>query len=717
MTTSATPAASAPVPARIQWIGTGVLVVLAALVVFAGRALGPLQAFEFDAYQRLAPRDVDPASMRAVAVEIDEASLRALGSWPWPRTQVAQLIEAIARQKPAAIGLDILMPEADPYSPERWLARMRAVSPDLAASVPALSTDAELARTISHVPTVLAFAGSYEKTGLLLHGRPIAIDGGGNGAAGLHLTSFEDVINSREELEAAAAGHGLISVDLEPAGGVVRSVPLVASVHGTLVPAMSAELIGVAKKAPMRLITADGEARALVIGDLAVPTEADGTVRPYYSDPRADRIVSARDIVDGRIAPNRFTDKLVLVGITGLGLLEYKNTPLGIQMPGVEIHAQLLENLLDRTLLSRPSWTKWVEGAVFLALGALLVYATPRWKPRNAALLAVGLVASLLVAGFTLFRGGRLLFDAAVPALGLMLLFGVLLVLTLTEATRQRRALEAMVQAEREHGARMAGEMQAAQRVQTANLPSPATLADEPRIDLAVTMMPARIVGGDLYDFYRLDGDRLFLIVGDVAGKGLPASIFMAVSKALYKSTMLRQPDADLGRVMTAANAEISRDNTEMLFVTALAAIVDLGRGELAYCNAGQDNPFVLRQDTGEVVRLLGGGGPPLCTVDWFAYRSAHYDLQTGDVLCVVSDGVTEARDAGGALYGEQRVRDVLARAGANDAPSAAILAALRDDLAAFAGLSGPADEPADDATILVLRWHPERASRPANAG
>jgi CHASE2 domain-containing sensor protein/serine phosphatase RsbU (regulator of sigma subunit) len=719
MTTLATPAPSAPVPARIQWIGTGVLVILAALVVFAGRVFGPLQAYEFDAYQRLSPREVDPAAMRAVAVEIDEQSLQVLGSWPWPRTQIAQLIDVIARQKPAAIGLDILMPEADPYSPQRWLERMRAVSPDLAATVPALSTDAELARTLSRVPSVLAFAGSHEKTGLLLHGQPIPTDGdrSGNGAAGLRtLTRFEDVLNSREELEVAARGHGLVSVELEPAGGVVRNVPLVAIVHDTLVPAMSAELLGVAKHAPMRLVTDGSEARALVIGDLTVPTEPDGTVRPYYSTRRVDRIVSARDIIEGHVAPDRFTDKLVLVGLTGVGLLEYKNTPLGIQMPGVEIHAQLLENLIGRTLLSRPAWAAWAEGAVFLVLGALLVYATPRWKPRNAALLAVGLVASVVVAAYALFRGGRVLIDAAVPALGLILLFGVLLVLTLAEATRQRRALEAMVQAEREHSARMTGEMQAAQRVQTANLPSPDALAGDPRIDLAVTMVPARVVGGDLYDFYRLDDDRLFFIVGDVAGKGLPASIFMAVSKALYKSTMLREPQADLGEVMAVANAEISRDNSEMLFVTALAAIVDLARGELSYCNAGQDNPFVRRHETAAVLRLGDGGGPPLCTVDAYAYRSAHFALQPGDVLCVVSDGVTEARDAGGTLYGERRVREVLARAGGEDASSAAILAALRADLEAFAGLSGPADEPDDDATILVLRWRPDRAARPANA-
>ena len=170
--------------------------------------------------------------------------------------------------------------------------------------------------------------------------------------------------------------------------------------------------------------------------------------------------------------------------------------------------------------------------------------------------------------------------------------------LTLAEATRQRRALERVVQAQREDSARMAGELEAAQRIQTATLPRAELLHGDRAHRSAATMMPAREVGGDLYDFFMLDDRRLFFLVGDVAGKGLSASIFMAVSKALYKSAMLRAPDADIGAIMAAANAEVSRDNAEMLFVTAFAGILDLDTGELDYCNAGHDNPYRLHAAT-----------------------------------------------------------------------------------------------------------------------
>jgi serine phosphatase RsbU (regulator of sigma subunit) len=274
---------------------------------------------------------------------------------------------------------------------------------------------------------------------------------------------------------------------------------------------------------------------------------------------------------------------------------------------------------------------------------------------------------------------------------------------TLTEAYRQKRSLERIVQAQREESARIAGELDAATRIQMSTLPRTDFLRGDPRIDLAAAMIPAREVGGDLYDFFRLDDRRLFLLVGDVAGKGLSASIFQAVSKALCKSTILRTPDGDIGLLMAAVNAEVSRDNAEMLFVTAFAAILDLETGELAYCNAGHDNPYLCGAADAAVRRIADGDGPPLCAVDDFAYGGARRLLEPGDWLCIVTDGVTEAQRATGELYGGRRVEDLLLRScharAASDA--AAVVAALRADVDAFA--AGAAS--ADDLTVLVLRW------------
>jgi adenylate cyclase len=210
-------------------------------------------------------------------------------------------------------------------------------------------------------------------------------------------------------------------------------------------------------------------------------------------------------------------------------------------------------------------------------------------------------------------------------------------------------------------------------------------------------MEPALEVGGDLYDFYKLDDRRLFFMLGDVSGKGLPASIFMAVSKALCKSTMLRAGDADLGTLMARMNAEVSRDNPGALFITVFAGLLDLDSGELHYCNAGQDNPWVVHARDGRVTRLAEGGGPPLCVAEDFDYGVGRRTLQRGDIVCIVSDGITEAQNGRNALYGTARVEGAMCgRTSARE-----VLEAIRGDVRTFVGDSAQSD----DMTVLAVRW------------
>ncbi len=686
---------------RIRLVGA---VVLLALVVLTWRqALWTerLQAAWFDAHQALAPRQVQ--SLPVTVVEIDQKSLVALGQWPWPRSLIAQLVDAVNRARPAAIGINILMPEADALSAERLLARAGTLDPALSNALGALpSNDAALARALADAPAVLVVAGTPEATGMALRAPAVVVHGAGASAVPIEppFARYAGALTSIDELDRAASGRGLISAD--PSRGVIRRIPLVVSVDGTLMPTLALEMLRVAMHAPALRVAASGDAVASVaVGKLVIPTEADAAVRVYFSPRRADRLVSAVDVLEGRIDPALMERHMVLIGLAGIGLLEYQDTPIGERMSGAEVHAQLLENLIGGSLLQRPQWSPQAEALLVLLLGALLIWATPRWRPFSATLLMLACAALPVLLAYLLFRSQRLLFDAATPALALLLLFVTLLVLTLAEATRQRRSLERVLADQREQGARIAGELEAAQRVQTATLPRADLLQGDTRIELAATLVPAREVGGDLYDYFMLDERRLFFLVGDVAGKGLSASIFMAVSKALCKSAMLRMPQADIGEVMAAANAEVSRDNPQALFVTLFAGILDLGSGVLAYCNAGHENPYLLHADGATPQRITDGDGPPLCAVEGFAYRGGECRLAPGTWLCLMTDGVTEAQNPAAELYGQARVQAVLQAA--RDAASSArrVVVALHDDVQAFADGA----EAADDLTILVLRW------------
>jgi len=684
---------------RARLAGAVALAALAAAVWLQAPWAEPLRTAWFDTQQRLLPRRV--GTLSATVVEIDQRSLATIGQWPWPRTRLAELLRAIDRAKPAAIGVNVLMPEPDALSPERLLANLPGAGPALAAALQALpANDAVLAASVEDARAVLAVAGMPSATGIRLRAVPVAVR---PAAAAEPLLRYVGAVASIDELNRRAAGWGLISAD--PAAGPVRRIPLLASIDGTLVPTLAVELLRVAAGVPALRLEATGGSLSLSIGDLRLPLEPDGQLRVYFSGHLPERFVSAVDVLEGRADPAALHRQLVLVGLTGIGLHEYLETPLGQRLAGVEIQAQLLENLIDGTWLARPAWAPLAEALALLLVGAALLWLTPRARPIAAAA-ALGSVALLGAASLAAFRSQRWLLDAATPAASLLLLFGLLLVLTLAEATRQRRALQRVVQAQREQAARVAGELEAARQIQNAALPPPERLRGDRRVEVAALLAPAREVGGDLYDYFMLDDRRLFFLIGDVAGKGLSASIFMAVSKALVKSVTLRMPldgaDADggVGRILRAANAEVARDNAKSLFVTAFAAIVDLDRGELCYCNAGHDNPYLRPPGGAAMARLEDGDGPPLCVVPDFPYEGACRPLQAGSLLVLMTDGVAEARNAAGELYGAERVQRVL-RALPAGATAARAVQALRDDVASF--VAGA--EPADDLTVLALRW------------
>ena len=378
--------AAVAVPRRIVVVGAAVLLVLAAVIASGVSWRFPLQAAWFDVYQSISPRAI--ISTPALVVEIDEPTLAAFGQWPWPRTQLAELVDAIAVQRPAAIGVDILMPEADGLSLERLLARAQELS---------------RARGTARITTVeRQYAGAIafqraKRAGDRRHPRIEAacaahravqrarqVRDGHVGACVSrdrpHQRRADQPRRDRPRRRGSRADLGRAGRRRDPdnsaGSGRTRHI-------GPGVLDRDREL---RNEDPESLVAFDRErsAQAISISDFTVLTEADGSVHSTMRSPL--RIVSAQDVITGRVAPDRFESKLVLIGVTGQGLLEYQNTPLGVRMPGVEIHAQLLENLFDNTLLRRPAWAPALEGAVFLLLGALLIYATPRWKPRNAAL-------------------------------------------------------------------------------------------------------------------------------------------------------------------------------------------------------------------------------------------------------------------------------------------------------------------------------------------
>jgi serine phosphatase RsbU (regulator of sigma subunit)/CHASE2 domain-containing sensor protein len=643
------------------------------------------------------------AAQPATIVAVDEKSLAQLGQWPWPRTLVARLVDSIAQYRPRALGVDIIFAEADRLSPGELAQHNPHIGSALALQLKRLlSNDEALAGAIRRLPVVLGVAGLDQSGGTLPHSAALIRM---QGDPLPYLWRFSSALTSLKVIDEAATSRAILSADVHDR--VVRRVPLVVAVGGTLMPSLAVETLRVGVGVnEISVRTGARGIESIGIGDVVIPTDPDGQLWVRFSPHNLDRFVSATDLLAGTFDRDKIEGKLVFLGVTGLGLIDQQATPLGERIPGIEVHAQMLENIFDGNLIQQPRWMRWLQIGLFASLGALLVLAVPVTAPTRSSLLMLAITGVLLALGMGLFRYAGLLFDAITPIVGLNVLFGGLLRSTLNEADRQRQQLKRQLDAEREAAARMAGELEAARRVQIGMLPVPAlAFWGERRFDLHASMEPAKEVGGDLYDFFMLDDNRLFMQVGDVSGKGLPASIFMALSKALYKSTALRSLP-DLGATMTGANVEITRENPELLFVTVIACLLDVESGELAYCNAGHELPHIVAAD-GTTIRQLEGGGPPLCTLENFPYETMHSRLTPGDSLVLVSDGVPEAMNRAQQLFGRGHVASMLGAMPAGLSAEERVNA-VNGEIRRYS----EGAEQADDVTVLVVRWHgPKRVT------
>lgn len=244
---------------------------------------------------------------------------------------------------------------------------------------------------------------------------------------------------------------------------------------------------------------------------------------------------------------------------------------------------------------------------------------------------------------------------------------------------------------------RMESELGIARDIQLGLLPKIfPPFPDIPEFGIHALLQSAREVGGDLYDFYRIDDDHVCFVLGDVSGKGVPASLFMAVTMTLVKMTAARGVSPD--QILTEVNRQLSRDNASSMFVTLFCAVLHIPSGRLSYANGGHNPPVLLRQGSAPAF-LDGTDGILLGAMEDYDYGMAQLQLGPGDGLLLYSDGVTEAMDEEERLFSEERLLEVLAGLPGRS-PRETVETVMRQVMA-FAGTAPQAD----DITLMMVRY------------
>jgi adenylate cyclase len=359
--------------------------------------LEELRLRTFDLFQVMRPRE---QTMRPVVIaDIDEASRKEIGQWPWPRTVIADLVTKLRENGAVAVGFDVLFAEPDRMSPAVAANSFRGL-------------DAETREKLAALPSNdVVFAEAIKKAGGIIVGQA----GGATPAprddaeATIHtgfairgpdprpfLVTFPGLLRNIPPIEQAAAGRGLFSIDPER-DGIVRRVPVVMDAQDGLVPSLTMEMLRVVSRSSAILIRTDQTGvRTVALPGLEVPTDKNGQFWVHFNRHDPARYVSAADILNGRAPPDRFRGRLVLIGTSAVGLLDIKTTPVEPAMPGVEVHAEILENVLTKSLLSSPGYAIGAEIIAAVVFGLAIIIAAPMLPAAIVAALSAVLIAGLI---------------------------------------------------------------------------------------------------------------------------------------------------------------------------------------------------------------------------------------------------------------------------------------------------------------------------------
>jgi adenylate cyclase len=416
------------------------LVGLAALRIVDPAPIEELRIRTFDTFQHINPRV--KTARPVTIIDIDEKSLAKLGQFPWPRTRIADLVTNLTRMGAVVIAFDIVFPEPDRLNPDAAADTFRNLDEQTREKLRALpSNDQILADAMRKSRVVLGESGlpyiisefdkSLPLTGLAMLG----------GEPQRFMFDFPGLLRNVHVLEEAAGGRGLFTIRPER-DGIIRRVPMIMLAQGATMPSLSFEMLRVATGTDTIFIKSDRAGiKSIAVKGFEVPTDRNGQLWVHFARNDPSIYVSAIDVLEGRVAPEMIARKLVLIGTSAVGLSDIKTTPVSPAMPGVEIHAQVLEAALTKSLLSQPPYGPALEFGAALVLGLLVIAFAPLFGPVT--LVVVGALFATLLIGTSwyFYTQHRLLVDFTYPLLSTTAIYLTLIFSSFVREQAQRRQI------------------------------------------------------------------------------------------------------------------------------------------------------------------------------------------------------------------------------------------------------------------------------------
>ena len=632
-------------------------------------------------YQKVFPLKKNDSDV--IIIDIDEKSLSKFGQFPWNRSIFAKIIENVDSTNPKAIGFDVFFSEKDKQSPEEIIKSYNILANDVINYLINIKGhDERFRQQLENSKSILVVLGSNVSSHGSYDRKAKARFLSKGGDPNQFTYNYPYSIGSLEKLEKSAKGLGSISF-LDQTDGIIRSLPLIVRFNKKIYPTMGLEMVRVGENQKNLYVELDEVGvKRISVRPHKVLTDPNGILWIRYKESQKQQYISASSVFEGKFDKSRFENKFVLIGASAQGLFDLVKTPLGVTIPGVEVHANVIENILDQTYLIRNPNIYVFELLFSIILVCITFLLSQKIKPKySLSIFFISLIIIIMI-GFSFFTFRSQLIDISYPIFMLLVTFLTGLYFRFIE--ENKIALENL-----KKEAKLLKERELAGDVQKSLFPDISKYENF----IYARNIPARDVSGDYFDVISVGKDEYYFTLADVSGKGVKAGMYMAKASSTFRT--LSNLSYPLEKVVYLVNNEIVEAKFKGMFVTAVFGKINVKTGDVTFINAGHESIMVV--DSDKNFEFIKSELPPIGIIKYFAesmVKSKTMNLND-KTFVVYTDGVTEGYLKNGQELGAEGVERIVKNL--NDVTPKNIV----DTIAAE--LNWGSDKLRDDITCLAL--------------
>ena len=578
----------------------------------------------YDFYQKVFNRG---EVQNVTIVDIDEKSIAKIGQFPWRRDIYSKILNNLNQFNPSAIAFDIVFSEEDKQNPQDLLLKLQKESDQL-ITANVLNTNKIFIDSISKSKVVLPVLGEPNDNFVENNSKPkLKIITKGEDAKNF-LYSYKNKIISLEEINNAASGIGAISL-IPNIDGIIRNIPLLYNIDNQIWPSLALEAIRIATNQKNLLVQSDKSGISVIKTRKDVfPGDQNGIINIKYNKFDKENYISAIDVINNDFDQKRIENKIILIGSSAQALFDIVKISNGKTVPGVEIHAHIIDNILNKENIVKNIYTQLSENIIFLLLVIFLILIPIKTKPKFSIIFFIGSIFVINLSSIIVYQFNFYL-DSLFTSLAGSIMFMTSLYFRYLEENSiaiENEKKQSILKKERE----IAGEVQKK------------LFPNNKKIEKYIFAQntPAKDVSGDYYDYYQVNDNEIYFILGDVTGKGIKAGILMANAAAVFRS--LAKMNSSIAKTALYINNQVKDSSYQAMFITAILGRINLEKKEMEFINMGHEPMMVLDEKFN--FEYIKSTLPPMGLMpikDESFFKTTLMNISNKTIL-IYTDGVTE---------------------------------------------------------------------------